>query len=483
MDPKIQLILDNFEQINQIPRCSKNEVRIAAWLAAWARQQGFDTLTDDVGNLVVTVPASKGFEGAPTIILQGHMDMVCEKRPDVEHDFTTDPITHVISDDWLKADGTSLGADNGVALALAMALATDKSIDHPKLELLFTVDEETGLTGANLLDPDMLTGRILINIDSEDEGVFTVGCAGGINSEINLPLTLSPAEDQQTLSDIKVSGLRGGHSGIDINTGRASANKVVARVLDAVLQQMDICLVGLDGGTAHNAIARDAQARIALLSADAEKLYQIVAQMEKIIQNEFAGVENELKIAVAPLSDVPMPQKIVSKSDTLKIINLLMALPHGVIRMSQEAAGLVDTSSNLSRVSLLESGLYILSSQRSVFTSRVKEMARQVAATAQLAGASVKTDNDYPAWQPDPDSELLRRCQNVYKKLFETDPVVEIIHAGLECAVIGDKYPEMDMISIGPTMKNPHSPDERLYIPSILKLWQFSVALLASFAD
>jgi dipeptidase D len=481
MDPKTQIVLDYFEQINQIPRCSKDEQQLAAWLATWAKSNGFYTKTDSSGNLVVDVPASKGFESAPTVILQGHMDMVCEKRPDTQHNFKTDPIRHIIRGDWLHADGTSLGADNGLALALAMALVTDDSVCHPKLELLFTVDEETGLNGANQLGDKMITGRIFINIDSEAEGVFTVGCAGGINTEIKLCIDPIPLEAHTALTRISVSGLCGGHSGIDINKGRANAIKVLARILSKALEQAKLRLINLKGGSTHNAIARDAEAVVAVKADQLSNLKQIIINLDKKIGAEYGIVEDELKIMVTGIPNTSLQMKSTDDAQTRKIVDLLMALPHGVDRMSMEAPGLVDTSSNLATVLLSEECLHVLSSQRSVFTSRVEKISQQVAAIARLAGASVKTDSAYPAWQPNMDSDLLKHCKETYRTLFKSQPVVEVIHAGLECAVIGGKYPDMDMISIGPTMKNPHSPDERLYIPSIPKLRQFLVTLLASF--
>jgi dipeptidase D len=483
MDPKTRMILDYFEQINQIPRCSKNEQKIAAWLTTWARNRGFETKSDACGNLMIVVPASKGYESAPTVVLQGHMDMVCEKRPDIRHNFKTDPIKNIISGDWLQADGTSLGADNGLAIALIMALVTDESVNHPKLELLFTVDEETGLIGANQLDAEMLSGRILINIDSEDEGIFTIGCAGGINTALDLSIDQIPVKEQDSLIKISVAGLRGGHSGIDINKGRANANKIMSRILSKALEKIALRLISYSGGSTHNAIARDAEAMVALAPDQMSAFKQIIADLGKKLETEFSSIENDLTIKVTLISDPDDQITSADDADTRKIVNLLTALPHGVDRMSMEADGLVDTSSNLATVSFSKKGLHILTSQRSVFTSRVEEIFQQVAAAARLAGASVKTDSAYPAWQPKRDSALLRRCRETYQALFKARPVVEIIHAGLECAVIGDKYPDMDMISIGPTMENPHSPDERLYIPSIAKLWDFLVALMASYKE
>ena len=483
MDHKTQMILDYFEQINRIPRCSKNEQKIAAWLTAWAKNKGFDTRSDACGNLVIVVPASKGYESAPTIVLQGHMDMVCEKRPETQHNFKTDPIKNIINGDWLQADGTSLGADNGLAVALILVLVSDDSVNHPKLELLFTVDEETGLIGANQLDAKMLSGRILINIDSEDEGIFTIGCAGGINTAIDLAINQIPVNEQDSLIKISVAGLRGGHSGIDINKGRANANKIMSRLLFKVLEKLTFRLISFNGGSTHNAIARDAEAMVALNPDQLSALKQIIADLEKKLRAEFSSIENDLTIKVTVISDPDDQLNSADDADTRKIVNLLTALPHGVDRMSMEAKGLVDTSSNFATVSFSKKGLHILTSQRSVFTSRMEEIFQQVAAVARLAGASVKTDSAYPAWQPKRDSVLLKRCRETYQALFKSRPIVEIIHAGLECAVIGDKYPDMDMISIGPTMKNPHSPDERLYIPSIAKLWNFLVALMASYKE
>jgi dipeptidase D len=483
MDHKTRMILDYFEQINQIPRCSKHEQKIAAWLTTWAKNRGLETKSDASGNLVIVVPASKGYESAPTIVLQGHMDMVCEKRPETQHNFKTDPIKNIISGDWLHADGTSLGADNGLAIALILVLVSDDSVNHPMLELLFTVDEETGLIGANQLDDQMLSGQILINIDSEDEGIFTIGCAGGINTTLELTINQPPVKEQDSLIKISVAGLRGGHSGIDINRGRANANKILSRILSKALEKMALRLISFKGGSTHNAIARDAEAMVALDPDQLSALKQIIFDLEKKLGAEFSSIEDDLTIKVTLISDQDDQVHGADDADTRKIVDLLMALPHGVNRMSMEAEGLVDTSSNLATVSFSKKGLHVITSQRSVFTSRVEEIFQQVAAAARLSGASVKTDSAYPAWQPKRDSALLRRCQETYQTLFKAQSVVEIIHAGLECAVIGDKYPEMDMISIGPTMENPHSPDERLYIPSIAKLWDFVVALMASYKE
>jgi dipeptidase D len=483
MDAKTGAILNYFEEINRIPRCSKQEQKIAAWLLAWARERGLESRQDEAGNLVLQVPAKGCAKIAPTIILQGHMDMVCEKRPDVVHDFSQDPIRHVLDGDWLRADGTSLGADNGIALAMAMALAADPQATHPPLELLFTVDEESGLTGADKLQPGFFAGRILINIDSEDEGVFTVGCAGGRHTELSLTLGFNPLADEQSLVRVTMAGLRGGHSGIDINAGRANAIKLIARVMSAAAKEIDLALVSLEAGTTHNAIPRDACAQIALAPEKVALFGRIAADWETVLKAEFGAIEPDLAIRVDPLPHGDDGWRAASHADTRRFLNLLLALPDGVARMSMQAPGIVETSSNLAKVSVTCDQATILTSQRSARNSRLDEMTGRVEALAALVEARVKSDKGYPSWEPDLSSDLLKRCQSTYQQLFGREPEVEIIHAGLECAVIGAKVTGMQMVSMGPTVKNPHSPDERLYLPSVQKVWKFLQELLKSYCQ
>jgi dipeptidase D len=483
MDAKTRVILSYFEEINRIPRCSKQEQKIAAWLLSWARQRGFESRQDAAGNLVLQVPAKGGRKDAPIVIIQGHMDMVCEKRPDVIHDFSQDPIRHVLDGEWLRADGTSLGADNGIALAMAMALATDPEVAHPPLELLFTVDEESGLTGADKLQPSFFEGRILINIDSEDEGVLTVGCAGGRHTELSLDLAFNPMPANVTLLRVTAAGLRGGHSGIDINAGRANAIRLLARVICAAGKEFEVALVSLHGGTTHNAIPRDASAVIALAPEKSTPFFATAADLQSVMRLEFGAVEPDLSIRVEPLADVDADWQVVSPDDTRRFLNLLLALPDGVDRMSMQAPGKVETSSNLAKVNLASGRAAILTSQRSARNSRLDEMTGRVEALASLVDARAKSDKGYPSWEPDLSSDLLSRCQNAYQRLFGRKPEIEIIHAGLECAVIGAKVPGMQMVSMGPTIKNPHSPDERLFLPSVQKVWIFLVELLKSYSN
>ena len=479
MHEKTREILDIFEQIAAIPRCSKHEEKISEWLQSWARDKGFAMRADEAGNVVIEVEASEGYEKAPVVVIQGHMDMVCEKTPDSAHDFSKDPIRPIVDGDWLRADNTTLGADNGIAIAMGLVLATDKAVAHPPLELLFTVDEEQGLTGAAKLAPDFIRGRILINIDSEDEGVLTVGCSGGKETRISLPLSFGELPEGYRVYRLAVSGLRGGHSGVDIHKHRASANRILARMLALASQTVDIRLVSIKGGTAHNAIARDAEACIAFDSANEGAAGKKISDFEQTVRNEFAASEK------APSLEISTPEssaaQALSAEDTARAINLMLALPHGVIGMSPDIEGLVETSTNFATVEIKDSALKILASLRSSVMTKLDELSERIEALSALAGADTESANAYPAWEPDMDSPLLERCKNIYQKLYGKQPAVEIIHAGVECAILGDKYPGMDMISLGPTIQNPHSPEERINIPTIGKVWDYLVEALKSF--
>jgi dipeptidase D len=472
-------ILEYFEQINYFPRCSNNETRLCQWLQQWAKDHNLDFQSDTAGNLVVRVPASAGYERAPVVVLQGHMDMVCEKTPESNHDFTKDAIISHREGDWLTADETTLGADNGIALAYMLALAEDPSIAHPPLELLFTVDEETGLNGAKNLKPDFVRGRILINLDSEDEGVFTIGCAGGIDTHMTLDVQLERVPADGALYKIIVGGLKGGHSGIDIHKRRGNANKILARTLSHIRAQTDMAVVTLSGGSRKNAIPRDAWALIWVEACQKAMIPVAVRHMENTVRAEFVHSDKDLFIKATPVPEAPSGREALCQRDTDHIIRMLLALPNAVAAMSMELEGLVETSSNLATVDIAGSRISVVSSQRSAIMSCLDEITAMVHSVAGLAGAAVQDQDAYPAWQPDMDSALLRRSKSVYRQLFGQEPVIQVIHAGLECAIIGDIYPGIDMISFGPTLCNPHSPDERLYIPSIAKVWDFLVALLA----
>ena len=469
-------ILKWFEEISKIPRCSKNEGAICEWLINWAKENNFEVKTDKVQNVLIKVPGSPGYEDSPIIILQGHVDMVCEKTPDSTHDFTKDPIKPVYDGEWLTADRTTLGADNGIAIAMAITLALDKDAQHPPLELLFTVDEETGLTGASALEPGFIEGKLLINVDSEDEGYFTVGCAGGINTDLSVPLELTDPPGDFKLMKINAGGMKGGHSGIDINAEKANAIKVLTRVLDKIEKEKDIRLAGFNGGTAHNAIPRDADAYIYVPGNEVANVKAVAAEAEKTLKCEFKTTDPDLAITIAESGE--KFERAMTSENTRKIIDFITVLPHGVFAMSADIQGLVETSNNLARVCVEGSELKVLTSQRSSLVSRLDALTNRIEAVARLAGGDAHSGDGYPPWQPNMDSPLLAKSLKIYEDLFNKKPVVEVIHAGLECGIIGDKNPGMDMISIGPTLKYPHSPDEKIHVGTIGMVWDFIAELL-----
>ncbi|MCU0285231.1 MAG: aminoacyl-histidine dipeptidase [Acidobacteria bacterium] len=475
---KTKEILECFEQISKIPRCSKNEKEISEWLLNWAKDHNFETKIDKVRNIVIKTPGSPGYENSPTVVIQGHMDMVCEKTPDSPHDFSKDPIKFVYKEEWLTADRTTLGADNGIAIAMAMVLATDKDIPHPPLELLFTVDEETGLTGANNLAPGFIDGKILINVDSEDEGVFTVGCAGGINTNLTLPVEYETVPSGYKQYKITAGGMKGGHSGIDIGKGKANALRILARGLYQLKKQdIDVRIADIKGGSAHNAIPRDAYAIVFLPGDNETKAKDVIAEWSTTFHNEFKGTDPDLVVSITENNDTNL-NKVITAAKTQKIIEFMLVIPHGVEAMSHDIDNLVETSNNFANLKLENDTLKVLTSQRSSVISRLHSLTARIESTARLAGGEAKSGDGYPPWQPNMDSPLLARSLKLYEKMFNKKPVVEVIHAGLECGIIGDRNHGMDMISIGPTLKFPHSPDEKIHIPSIGKVWDFVVELL-----
>ena len=475
--PKTKEVLGWFEKLSQVPRCSKNEEKICEWMQAWAKEHGFEARTDLVKNLVIEVPASPGFEKSPVAVIQGHLDMVCEKAKGSSHDFTKDPIKFVHDGEWLKADGTTLGADNGIAMAMAMAVALDKAVPHPGLELLFTVDEETGLTGATSLQPGFLKGKILLNVDSEDEGVFTVGCAGGRDTHASLNLEHAPVPAGMAAFKLVGGGMTGGHSGVDIHLQRANAIAVVVRGLSSLVGLGDVRLADLAGGTAHNAIPRDAEAVILVNGSLGDAVRDAVKTLEGHLKSEYATTDPRLTLSLEPAK---LPTEALTAAATRKAVDYLLAVPHGVADMSKDMPGLVETSNNLARVKLEKGHLTALTSQRSSNMQRLGLLTARIEGIARLAGGEAESGEGYPSWQPNMSSPLLARCLAVYKELFNREPKVEAIHAGLECGIIGSKYEGMDMISFGPTIKNPHSPDECIKIDTIGQVYDFLAALLRS---
>jgi len=482
MKTPIQGVLDHFEQISRIPRCSKNEEAVARWFESWAGNHGWPSRRDPAGNLLITVPASSGCERAPVVVFQGHLDMVCEKNPESGHDFARDPIRILTEGDWIHADGTTLGADNGVALALGAAIAEDSELRRPPIELLFTVEEETGLTGAKRLPPGFFEGRLLINLDSETEGVFTVGCAGGRDVQIHRELQFEPLPLGHRWMQLTVGGLCGGHSGIDIHRQRANANKLLARTLKALMQSGDLRLASVAGGSQRNAIPRNAGALVACRPEDAGSLRRQAAQWAEQFRCEFPS-EPSLELCLSDLQAAGPDPTAMSPEAAALVVNLLLALPHGVAQMSPAFPDLVLTSNNLASVATVSRRLEAVTSQRSLIEPGLDAMSEAVRAVAALAGAGTRTESEYPPWTPNLASPLLGLCRNAYRSLYRKDPEVRALHAGLECAIIGRTYPGIDMISIGPTTENAHSPTERLHVPSLARVDQFLRTLLTSLTE
>jgi len=475
LEPK--LLWKEFEEISKIPRCSKHEEKIREYLLDFAKQHGLKSKTDKTGNVVISKPASSGMEGKPTVILQSHMDMVCEKNSDVDHDFTKDPIKFKLNGDILTADGTTLGADDGIGVATTLAILEDNTLKHGHIEGLFTVDEETGLTGAFALESDMLTGKIMLNIDSEDFGVVTVGCAGGGDSKIKLPLKTQPISKDMENILIKISGLRGGHSGVDAHEQRGNAIKLLARMLWKTSQNYDFYLADIKGGDKHNAIPREAYAKVSIDKADKNKFISDLKSEEKDILEEIKPIDPNFKMDT---EDIEKPDKVLDKNSQNNLLNLLHGLPHGVDKMSYDISGLVETSTNLATVILDGNNAIMGLSSRSSIASALQDFRDRIHAIATLSGATVSEETPYPGWKPNLDSDLLKLSKKIFKDMYGKDPTVEAIHAGLECGIIGEKFPGMDMISIGPTIKYPHSPEEQVHVSTVDKFYDFTLKIIES---
>lgn len=480
MDKKTRELVEILKEISAIPRCSGNEKTLRDWLVKWAENNRLEARVDTVGNVVIRVPSSKDYEAAPGIVLQGHMDMVCEKTPESNHDFSKDPISFVYDGDWLTAHNTTLGADNGIGIALCLSIATDESITHPSLELLFTVEEETGLKGAESVQPGFIEGKLFINIDSEDEGVLTVGSAGGRMLLVEYPIATEPIPDTLNIYTLQVSGLFGGHSGVDIHKHRANANKILATALNTINSSFDIKLLSLKGGSQSNAIPRDAAAVIGCETALFPELQSVIEKFEQNVQGEYASSDPSISVKLSERNPSDALQTVLGQKDVNNVIQLLLAIPDGVVNMSSEIEGLVETSNNVGTVKQTKNSIAIECFLRSSVTAELDELTSTIKNAATRFGAVVNNNGDFPPWEPNMESPLLSQCRAIYGNLFGKSPEVSVIHAGLECSVIGSKVPGLDMISIGPTIENPHSPDERLHIPSIGRVWEFLVAFLGS---
>ena len=470
-----------FEEICKVPRPSKKEEKIIAFLKAFGEEHHLETLTDKVGNILIKKPATPGFENRKTVVLQSHIDMVCEKNSDVKHDFLTDPIETYIDGEWLKARGTTLGADNGIGVATELAILADNNIKHGPLECLFTVDEETGLTGAFALKTGFLGGEILLNLDSEDEGDLFIGCAGGIDSVAEFSYKEIDVPTGYFFSKVQVKGLKGGHSGGDIHLGLGNANKILNRFLSEAFKKYDLYLCEIEGGNLRNAIAREAHAVIAIPEEQKHEIRADLNIFAAAVQAEYAVVDPDLKLIMESETTHP---KAIDKDTTKRLFQTIYASPHGVFAMSQDIPGLVETSTNLASVKMKPNHIIrIETSQRSSTASSKEDIANMVRTVFEMGGAQVSFGDGYPGWKPNPHSEILEIATASYKRLFGTEAQVKAIHAGLECGLFLDKYPSLDMVSFGPTLRGVHSPDERMLIPTVDKFWKHLLDILENIPE
>jgi dipeptidase D len=468
------LLWKHFDEFCKIPRCSGNEQAAADYVVSVAERNGLAYDQDEAGNVVVRKPASAGREASKTVVLQGHLDMVCEKNSDVEHDFTKHPIKVEIQDDWVTARGTTLGADNAIGVAAALAVLEDPGVVHGPIECLCTVDEETGLNGARRLKPDSLSGRTLLNLDSGEDGVFTVGCAGGGDSLVTLPIARKSMPPDATLV-VTLSGLRGGHSGIDIDKGGGNAVRLLARLLYQLGKQLPAELVSIDGGSKRNAIPREAKAVIGVPADSVEEAREALDRLFADVRSEYKAVETSIQLTVE--SHRVSGAALMPESQA-QVFGLLLGLPTGVLAMSQEMAGLVETSTNLGVARTEDTAVQLHLSTRSSVNSALYAVRDAIRAVSEMAGAQVEQPPGYPGWTPDLESPLLRTMQEVYERLFGEAAEMKAMHAGLETGVIGDKFPGMDMVSFGAQLENAHSPSERVQISSVARFWRLLTATL-----
>jgi dipeptidase D len=467
-----------FAEIARIPRPSGQEARIARFVLDRANELGLEAAQDACGNVVVKKPASPGRENLRSICLQAHLDMVCEKNADKSHDFLTDPIELVRKGDVITANGTTLGADNGVGVATSLAIMKDRSLEHGPLEFLFTVEEETGLTGAKNLNPDLVQSRTLINLDSEEEGALYVGCAGGKDTLGSWKLVKESAPKHATVVCLTVKGLKGGHSGLEIDKGLGNAIKLLNRAV-IVLAKIGARLSSIDGGNMRNAIPRECKAILYLSSEKMDEAQSLVAKLDAVFRAELSPIDPDVVLTMTK-QDGAQGAEVLKKGLQDNICRSIVALPTGVLHMSGDIPGLVETSTNVSVITTNESDIVLITSQRSSVASRLAEVVQSVEAIFELGGATIEVSEGYPGWKPNLNSEILKVAKQCYRSLYGRDVEVKAIHAGLECGIIGERIPGMDMISFGPTMESVHSPDERVYIESVGNYWEFLLGILKS---
>jgi dipeptidase D len=461
-----------FAQLSQLPRPSKQEQKVVEWLKNIASDHDLLFEQDEVGNVLIRKPASAGCENAPGIILQSHLDMVCQKHPHIEHDFSLDPITLILDDEWLHANGTTLGADNGIGVAAMISVLTAKDIQHGPLECLFTIDEEAGLNGAAGLRADWLKGKILLNLDSEDEGELYIGCAGGqdINAALNLKTETSP--QNSVAFQLSIGGLRGGHSGVDIHRGRGNAIILLAMLLAELRRDFNIAVADYGGGSVRNAIPRDAQAILLADIAQQKEIEQRLQKMKELMENSWRGAEPNINVSFQLIEN---PEQYYSSAQIDGILEVILTMPNGVIAMLQDMPLVVETSCNLGALSIKKSikdhQFHLQALARSSFEDKKRHVAATVQSLFESAGCAVESGGGYPGWVPDANAPLLKKISSVYQQRFGDVPEVKVIHAGLECGLLGAKYPDWQMISFGPTIRYPHSPEEKVHVQSVEKFW------------
>ena len=483
LDP--QVVWKNFYALTQIPRPSKHEELAVEYLYNWGKEHGLETIKDKVGNIIIRKRATPGCENMKGVILQGHIDMVPQKNADTVHDFEKDPIQTYIDGDWVKAKGTTLGADNGLGLAMAMAVLESSDIKHGPIELLCTIDEETGMTGATALKPGVLQGEILINLDSETEGELYVGCAGGLDASASATYVPAEAPEAHECWSLAVKGFKGGHSGMDIILCRGNANKIAARILYALMTKAGVKLLDLEGGTLRNAIPREAFATVYVPKDKISEAQNVFSEVADAVKAEYAGTDPDSEFIFKPYECAEGECcshsdecKYVPEPDALRFIRAILACPDGVERMSSEMPGLVETSNNLAMVKIEAGQFSVKTLMRSSVDTAKEALAQKFEAIFSLAGIDTSFAGGYSGWAPNPDSAILATMKKVYNEMYGVEPAVMAIHAGLECGILSGAYPHWDMVSCGPTLMSPHSPDERANIPSVAKCWEFLKAVL-----
>jgi dipeptidase D len=473
LEPKA--LWKNFYSLTQIPRPSKKEGKVIEFMKKFGEDLGLETLVDEVGNVIIKKPATPGMENRKGIILQGHLDMVPQKNSDVDHDFEKDPIDAYVDGEWVTARGTTLGADNGMGVAAAMTVLESKDLVHGPVEALFTIDEETGMTGAEGLKPGLLDGDILLNLDSEDEGELYIGCAGGVNTNGEMEYNEEDVPEGMAAYKVTVKGLKGGHSGLDINLGRGNSNKIINALLVTAADKFGLRVAEMEGGNLRNAIPREAFATVVVPEDKKSDFETFVKEFDQLVKDEFAKTDAGVEVSAEPTD---MPAKVMEEKAQASLFKAVADCPNGMITMSKDLEGIVETSTNLSVVKAANGKIEMLSLQRSLTEEGKNSIAAAVRASHEAAGLKAVSSGDYPGWKPNPDSAILKEMKEIYNNKFGKVPEVKVIHAGLECGLLGSVYTNWDMISFGPTIRWPHSPDEKVNIATVQKFWDFLVETL-----